>query len=385
MICLSVSRSPHASATPSSVASISTRRACATSLKHSSPCTPRPTASPPPTSPLACAFSANKALLRTAPATLPTISKNSAANRSFSGSPTLAATAHSRPAFAQWPPSWCFATKPSNPCSLPLNLSTQPAAHTTPDPSTPTTVPYRLPCTASSTSSALPLEYRQFFCRASPLSAYRDHRGPDPSSSTSRDATGRGSSFPGTRRSHYVACHRSILCPTPYEVIAPFRQSRMRPRSRQKEIGFAPDSPPEGNGFEHSVPRKIGDGFVGSSELEPIYRRTGHPSSCRPRHTDRVVGRRSEESPLTARIRRRQTTAALSAVRAHRGTVDSNPLSSSRQSVSFRSLADSASSLVRPVRVRFTAPTTTPPSSSIQTDTGLRHITVQRKQPNPEE
>src|SRR6516165_7341697 len=176
MICLSVSRSPHASATPSSVASISTRRACATSLKHSSPCPPRPTASPPPTSPLACAFSANKALFRTAPATRPTISKNSAANRSFSGSPTLAGTAHSRPAFAQWPPSWCFATKPSNPCSLPLNLSTQPAAHTTPDPSTPTTVPYRLPCMASSTSSALPLEYRQFFCRASPLSAYAGTR-----------------------------------------------------------------------------------------------------------------------------------------------------------------------------------------------------------------
>src|SRR5215813_8778459 len=91
MICLSVSRSPHASARPSSVASISTRRACATSLKHSSPCPPRPTASPPPTSPLGCAFSANKALFRTAPATLPTISKNSAANRSFSGSPALAA------------------------------------------------------------------------------------------------------------------------------------------------------------------------------------------------------------------------------------------------------------------------------------------------------
>src|SRR5262249_3177785 len=50
MICLSVSRSPHASARPSSVASISTRRACATSLKHSSPCPPRPTASPPPAS-----------------------------------------------------------------------------------------------------------------------------------------------------------------------------------------------------------------------------------------------------------------------------------------------------------------------------------------------
>ena len=28
--------------------------------------------------------------------------------------------------------------------------------------------------------------------------SYRDHRGPDPSSSTSHDATGRGSSFPGT-------------------------------------------------------------------------------------------------------------------------------------------------------------------------------------------
>src|SRR5262244_2021609 len=174
MICLSVSRSPHASARPSSVASISTRRACATSLKHSSPCPPRPTASPPPTSPLGCAFSANKTLFRTAPATLPTISKNSAANRSFSGSPALAGTTHSRPAFAQSPPSWCFATKPSNPCSLPLNLSAQLAARTTRDPSTPTTVSYRLPCTASFTSSALPLEYRQFFCRASPLSAYRE-------------------------------------------------------------------------------------------------------------------------------------------------------------------------------------------------------------------
>src|SRR5262249_11257224 len=135
------------------------------------PCPPRPTASPPPTSPLGCAFSANKALFRTAPATLPTISKNSAANRSFSGSPALAGTTHSRPAFAQWPPSWCFATKPSNPCSLPVNLSAQLAARTTRDPSTPTTVSYRLPYTASFTSSALPLEYRQFFCRASPLSA----------------------------------------------------------------------------------------------------------------------------------------------------------------------------------------------------------------------
>ena len=55
---------------------------------------------------------------------------------------------------------------------------------------------------------------------------------------------------------------------------------------------------------------------MGSSELGPIYRRTGHPSSCRPRHTDRVVGWWSEEPRLTARIRRRHTRAALSAVRA---------------------------------------------------------------------
>jgi hypothetical protein len=47
----------------------------------------------------------------------------------------------------------------------------------------------------------------------------------------------------------------------------------------------------EGDGFEPSVPRYIGNGFVGSSELGPIYRRTAHPSSCRPRQTDRVVGR----------------------------------------------------------------------------------------------
>ena len=75
---------------------------------------------------------------------------------------------------------------------------------------------------------------------------------------------------------------------------------------------------------------------MGSSELGPIYRRTGHPSSCRPRHGDRVGKRRSEEPPLTVRIRRRHTTETLSAVLAHRGTDGSNPLSSSRQSVSLR-------------------------------------------------
>jgi hypothetical protein len=83
---------------------------------------------------------------------------------------------------------------------------------------------------------------------------------------------------------------------------------------------------------------------VGSSELGPIYRRTGHPSSSRPWHTDRVVGRRSEEPSLTVRIRRRHTTAALSAVQAHRGTEGSNPFPSTGESfanlISSRSLAD---------------------------------------------
>ena len=48
---------------------------------------------------------------------------------------------------------------------------------------------------------------------------------------------------------------------------------------------------------------------MGSSELGTIYRRTGHPSNSRPRRIDRAVGRRTEEPPLTARIRRRHTAA----------------------------------------------------------------------------
>jgi len=40
--------------------------------------------------------------------------------------------------------------------------------------------------------------------------------------------------------------------------------------------------------------------------------------------------------PRMARIKRRRPTAALSAVRAHRGTDGSNPFPSSRQSVSLR-------------------------------------------------
>src|SRR5215471_9644782 len=72
---------------------------------------------------------------------------------------------------------------------------------------------------------------------------------------------------------------------------------------------------------------------MGSSELGAIHRRTVHPSSIRPRHTDRVVARRTEEPSLTVRIRRRHTTAALSAVQSHRGTEGSNPFPSSGESM----------------------------------------------------
>ena len=78
----------------------------------------------------------------------------------------------------------------------------------------------------------------------------------------------------------------------------------------------------------------------------PIYRRTGHPSSCRPRHTDRVVERRSEEPPLTARIKRRHTMAALSAVQAHRGSEGSNPSPSSAESANYRFQSRQAASAI---------------------------------------
>ena len=88
---------------------------------------------------------------------------------------------------------------------------------------------------------------------------------------------------------------------------------------------------------------------MGSSELGPIYRRTGHPSSCRSRHTNRVVRRRSEESsPLTARIRRRHTTAALSAVQAHRGTDGSNPFPSSEESMQNQLIGPRAAAADQP-------------------------------------
>jgi hypothetical protein len=78
------------------------------------------------------------------------------------------------------------------------------------------------------------------------------------------------------------------------------------------------DSPVEGNGFERSVPRQIGNGLLGSSELGPIYRRTGHRVGGAA-----VCGRHSP--PGSGGI----TTSALSAVQAHHGTEGSNPFPSS--------------------------------------------------------
>jgi hypothetical protein len=43
----------------------------------------------------------------------------------------------------------------------------------------------------------------------------------------------------------------------------------------REEIGFAKDSPLEGNGFEISVPRQIGSGFEASVGLGPIGNRRG--------------------------------------------------------------------------------------------------------------
>ena len=74
---------------------------------------------------------------------------------------------------------------------------------------------------------------------------------------------------------------------------------------------------------------------MGSSELGPIYRRTGHPSSYRPRHTDRFVGaavRGRHSPPGSGGI----TTSALSAVQAHRGTEGLNPFPSSAESAANR-------------------------------------------------
>ena len=107
----------------------------------------------------------------TVPATPPTISKSSAASTSFAASATPAAT-HRSPAGSARSPRWSFsATKLSNLSSPPPGPSTQPAAGSTPNPSTPTTTPSGSPCRASFMNWASLLDDRQFFCRASPRSA----------------------------------------------------------------------------------------------------------------------------------------------------------------------------------------------------------------------
>ena len=71
--------------------------------------------------------------------------------------------------------------------------------------------------------------------------------------------------------------------------------------------------------------------FVVSSELGPIYRCTVIRAVAG-LGEHRVVGRGPGAPPLTARIRRRHTKVALSAVRAHRGSKGSNPFPSRSES-----------------------------------------------------
>jgi hypothetical protein len=103
------------------------------------------------------------------------------------------------------------------------------------------------------------------------------------------------------------------------------------------EPSFAEDSSLERNGLELSVPRQIGNGFAGWSELN---RSTGTPVVQADLGIPiELSGGWSEEPSLTAQIKGRHKTAALSAVRAHRGTEGSNPFPSSGESTNHRFLA----------------------------------------------
>jgi hypothetical protein len=80
--------------------------------------------------------------------------------------------------------------------------------------------------------------------------------------------------------------------------------------------------------------RETGNGFEASSELN---RSTGTPVVQADLGIPiELSGGWSEEPSLTAQIKGRHTTAALSAVRAHRGTEGSNPFPSSGESANFR-------------------------------------------------
>jgi hypothetical protein len=73
--------------------------------------------------------------------------------------------------------------------------------------------------------------------------------------------------------------------------------------------------------------REIGSGFEASAELGPIDRRRYHPSSRRPRQTDRAV-----EASRGVIVHHRMKAPTLLAVARHRGTDSSNPFSSSGES-----------------------------------------------------
>jgi len=100
--------------------------------------------------------------------------------------------------------------------------------------------------------------------------------------------------------------------------------------SQRRKYGTSPDSPPEWiRTFSSALDGRRFHGFVRIGSDLPARRSCEQlPASA---YRSRV-GRRSEEPPLTARIRRRHTTAALSAVQARRGTEGSNPFPSSGES-----------------------------------------------------
>jgi hypothetical protein len=95
------------------------------------------------------------------------------------------------------------------------------------------------------------------------------------------------------------------------------------------------DSPLEGTGFELSVPRLDRQpfrDFVRVGADRPVGA-ASHPSSRRPRQTDRAVA-----AARGAATHRQMNAPTLSAVARHRGTESSNPFPSSRESTNLRSL-----------------------------------------------
>src|SRR5271169_3815473 len=85
-------------------------------------------------------------------------------------------------------------------------------------------------------------------------------------------------------------------------------------------------------GTDSSLPPDY-QGFRAASELGRSILAAGQPSSCRPTTDRGCKAAPFKEPPLTAESGG-ATRAALLAMRAHRGTGSSNPLPSSRQSVS---------------------------------------------------